>query len=65
MAMMILVPINIASLVIIIPVIYKIRAASVGKARGLRRVEAVTRSPIFTMLNDGYSGLVQIRCYKW
>ena len=57
-AMIILVPYNLISLVLIIPIIYKLRDTSILKARGLRRIEAITRSPIFTMINDGLSGLI-------
>ena len=60
-AMVIYVPYNLILIVITIIFIYWLRKISVHKARELRRIEAITRSPLFTILNEGLNGLVEIR----
>ena len=50
-AMVIYVPYNIIIIVITIILIYQLRKISVHKARELKRIEAITRSPLFTILN--------------
>ena len=60
-AMVIYVPYNIVFIIFTLFIIYWLRKISVHKARELRRIEAVTRSPIFTILNEGLKGLVEIR----
>ena len=59
--MVIYIPYNIILIVITLILIYRLRKTSVHKARELRRIEAVTKSPIFTILNEGLNGLVEIR----
>ena len=57
-AMVIYVPYNLILIVIAFILIFWLRKISVHKARELRRIEAITRSPLFTILNEGLNGLV-------
>ena len=59
--MVIYVPYNIIFIAIFFILIYLLRKISVHKARELRRIEIVTKSPLFTILNEGLNGLVEIR----
>ncbi|EAL67254.1 ABC transporter C family protein [Dictyostelium discoideum AX4] len=56
-----LISIPFAILVVVYYVIQKLyRASSVE----LKRMESITRSPVFSLLAEAYNGLVTIRCYQ-
>jgi len=64
-AMAIFVPMNIVSIVLFVVLVMKLRSQSVPAARELKRIELITRSPIFNWLNAGVTGIIQVRCFGW
>ena len=64
-AMIIYIPVNLVPIILSFIVILKLKRQATPAARELKRIDLVTKSPIFNWLNAGVTGIVQVRCFGW
>jgi ABC-type multidrug transport system fused ATPase/permease subunit len=58
-------PINLVLYVILGVFIYYLKKFFIPLSRDLKRIELLSRSPIFSSLMNTLTGLVNIRCFEW
>jgi ATP-binding cassette subfamily C (CFTR/MRP) protein 4 len=61
----IIMPLNFILYVMLVIGIYLLVKNFLPVARDVRRIELLTRSPIFSQLNNTISGMINIRCFGW
>ena len=63
--MIVLIPYNLISLTLSIFIIGLLWKKTANRSRQLKRIDAITRSPIFTQIVNSMKGITQIRSLKY